>query len=161
MQRCHEAFPEFVEMSDAELFRTYEETTLNRHDAGRHWLRVWYLQRLMNARQSEGCRPSVTSAVGALLVFLADEVDRWTAKESRHSPEILNALTGIVEQLSRSDAGLDMDLKAIEHAAIVICVGLELVTGDETTLLRFGQALKHVKRLSPVNKVKISSSFAV
>jgi hypothetical protein len=59
---------------------------------------------------------------------------------------ILDGLTEIIWQLRHyEEDGVPLDLRRIEHIAIDICVDLELATGDETILLRFGHAMKSVK----------------
>ncbi len=112
----------------------------------RYWLRVWYIQQLMKGRGCAWSDPPSATPLGRLLTFLADEVNKWTGEGSRHSPEVIDALTEVVTQLRRHEAGESIDLKRVEQAAVTVCVGLELLTGDETVLVRFGRALKAVKQ---------------
>jgi hypothetical protein len=137
----------FEKLDDAQLLAYYEAALDKRDDdVDTNWLRTWYVQRLLNDRQCDGSTPKPETKVGALLVFLADEVSRWTARSGRYSVRILDALTEIVCCLRRQeDNGIPLDLRRIEHLAIEICVDLELATGDESVLLRFGRALKNVK----------------
>src|SRR5580693_4146710 len=100
---CRETFPALSgDLDDRELVVCYETALWCRDDSPeRYWLRTWYLQQLLNDRQCDWATPTAKSTVGRLLTFLADEVSRWTARRSRHSVEILNSLTEIVEQLRR------------------------------------------------------------
>jgi hypothetical protein len=141
-------FPAPFDVLTDEQLLAYYEAALDRRDdnVDTYWLRTWYLQRLLNQRQCAGSTPTPTTRVGALLVFLADEASRWTARSGRYSVGILDGLTEIIWHLRHHEEdGVPLDLRRIEHIAIDICVALELATGDETVLMRFGHAMKAVK----------------
>ena len=144
----------FEKLDDAQLLAYYEAALDKRDsDVDTYWLRTWYVQRLLNDRQCGGSTPTPETTVGALLVFLADEASRWTARSGRYSVRILDGLTEIIWHLRHYEDGVPLDLRRIEHIAIEICVDLELATGDETILLRFGRALKNVKSSLPPDTV--------
>jgi hypothetical protein len=146
-QQCDDLFPAYMTMSPEELFEEHKKVTCARSESvTNHWLRVWYLRLLIDERQGIGSSPIATTAVGALLIFLANEVDLWTNIEGRCSAEVIDALTSIVAELKAEEDGRAMNLKKVEQAAILICVNLELLTGDDMILTRFGSALKAVMR---------------
>jgi hypothetical protein len=147
-------FPNHAGETDSFLEMAYDCTLYLRD--GRHrrddryWLEIWYIQQLFKQRKNPRATPTASGPVGAMLTFLADEVDKWDAAQSKHSPEIIDNLTEMGNLIFQHHAVGEKlsvgDLKRLECLAINIAVGLEIMTGDVSILLRYGNLLKNLKR---------------